>query len=258
MFNNNDERTAFFDAVEKLIEVDQDFALRIKEWLERRVFANEIVAAFFSCCILPLDPMNVRIGLQISWRVSVPESAIDVDTEKMLCTIRLNDVTTARVRIVDERGLKSIFAGPYGGPHREAEPIPTPESELAAMRDRPADKAALDEARSRMKKAARRVGGAFLDRLNGRYFYARVRTKEGEVKELSPELIEKYLEREYVYVDKKDVEVDMIHHLVKIGKWVNVSVTELTGDEKVLCEVPKRGKKQIPPDTRTAERARPL
>ena len=170
---------------------------------------------------------------------------ISLDFDEMLCTIRLNEATKARIRIVDRPGRYNVRPGVYASRHKysEVEPLPTPEEEIRAAEMRHEYPELIDKCRHEMAEAARAgFGSEFAWLIEGKYFFARVRLDDGAVVPITPELIEEYLEKEYIYVRREDVVIDFERHLVTIDEWLKVNITELTGDGTVLCEKPKRRK----------------
>ncbi|MBR6051385.1 MAG: hypothetical protein IKP68_09330 [Clostridia bacterium] len=230
-------------AKQQLLQVDEKYALFVKSKLERMEFAKTVLSGLLMAPIekeLTRDMIYDQYGRHFGFTIGL----IQLDFEKMICTIMLNEVTKARIRIVDRPGRHDVRPGVYAVRHKrpEVEPLPTPEEELRAVEMRHEYPELIEKCRREMAEAARAVGSVFTEFLEAKCFYANVKLDGGEVVPLSPELIEELLEKEYVYVSREDVKVYPDHWLVTIKGASKYNITNLTGDGKVLCDRPKRWK----------------
>ncbi len=232
-----------FDAKRGLLEADERYAKLVKSKLERTEFAKTVLTGLLMAPIkkeLTREMVCKRFGE----RFGFTEEDITLDFDNMLCTIKLNEVTTARIGIVDRPGRHDVRPGVFATRHKrpEVEPLPTPEEETEAVKMRREYPELIEKCRREMAEAARAAGSVFTEFLEGKCFYANVRLDGGEVVPLSPELIEELLENEYIYVRREDVRVDLDHWLVTVKGAGKFNITNLTGDKAVLCDRPKRWK----------------
>lgn len=231
-------------AVQDLLLVDEKYTLRVKRYLESLTFSKKIHYGPLACPIekeLTKEMVYEKYGK----RFGFSKGCVSIDFEKMLCTVTLNEVTRARVRIEDRPGADfDLRPGLYLYRRKEViiDPVPTPEEEIRAADVRREYPELIEKCRREAAQAARAADGCFFEFLEGKCLYANVKLENGETAPLSPELIEEYLEREYVYVRREDVKVYPDHWLVTIKGAGKYNITNLIGDNTVLCDRPKRWK----------------
>ncbi len=238
-------------AVQDLLIVDEKYALCVKKNLEGLTFSKRIHRGPLACPI-EKELTEEMVYEKYGRRFGFSQGCISIDFEKMLCTVTLNEATRARARIVDRLGADfDLRPGLYLYRRKEVitDPVPTPGEEIRAADLRREYPELIEKCRRETAEAARVVGGCFLEFLEGKCFYVNVKLENGETVPLSPELIEEYLEREYVYVLREDVEIDFEHWLVTIRGCFKINITNLTGDGKVLCDKPKRRKNKSVADS---------
>lgn len=103
-------RRNFYNAGVALLECDDVYASNIKNELERYTFSSHTVPIVGAGGVKKqIDETDIMLYLESFMRIYVKSENIVIDRQNSICKIRLNDKTTANIRIKNGTSVKSIL-----------------------------------------------------------------------------------------------------------------------------------------------------